>query len=222
MSTTLIAIGSDPCVCFPATWEIYTALVAARGERSRPKYIYVDGRMTVVSPSNHHEEIKKLLGSMIEDILVELLIDFHAVGSTTLLKSQGSRAGTEGDETYYLSNIDRVRWKKDLFMGEDPPPDLVVEVVYSHSEADALEAYRRIGVREVWVCKDGGLTFLALGPDGDYAPSAASGLLPFVSSEEIEPWLYRQDFGSDARFRHAFRAWVVATLAPRHRAEVED
>lgn len=205
----------EPWACFPATWEIYLSLLEERDERSQPKYTYVDGRITVVSPGRNHEHLKSRLGGLIEDILVGLLIDFHPTGQVTLLKARGPRAGTEGDETYYLNNIERVRKKEDLVMGEDPPPDLAVEVVFSPSEADALEAYRRLGVREVWVCKDGGLEFLVLGADGHYAPSALSGCLPFLSAKELEPWAYREDLASEARIRHAFRGWVAEVLMPR-------
>jgi Uma2 family endonuclease len=210
--------GFDHTVCLPATWETYKDLLEARGERSRPKYTFVDGRLTAVSPGQNHEEIKTRLGGLIEDILVGLLIDFHASGGVTLLSARGSRAGTEGDESYYLTHIKEVRGKKDLVMGEDPPPDLAVEVVFSHPEDDALEAYRRIGVREVWVCKGGELRFLTQGPEGHYVQSPASALLPFLSSQELSAWLFRRDFPNDARLRHEFRAWVAETLAPRLRA----
>ena len=221
MSTTMIAIAPDPCVCFPATWEIYTALVALRGDGSRPKYIYVDGRITVVSPSHNHEAVKKRIGWMIEHLLTRMIIDFHPAGSTTLLKSQRPRAGTEADESYYLTNIDRVVGKKDLFMGVDPPPDLVVEVVVSHSAADALEVYRRIGVREVWVYHDGGLEFLVLGADGTYHASPTSALLPPLAAADLAPWVDRLDPKGERQIRRDFRAWVAATLPPGQRDDDE-
>lgn len=213
--------GLDDCVCLPASWEIYQALLQERGERSRPKYTYVDGRLTVVSPGHHHEGIKTLLGGMIEDILIGMDIDFHGSGSTTLLKSYDTRAGTEGDESYYLRHIKEIEKKKDLVMGEDPAPDLCVEVVYSKAESDAVEAYRRMGVREVWVWRSGELGFLVLGAKGAYAASEVSGLLPFVRAEELTGWLLREDFASDMERRKAFRAWVSETLGPRRNAAIK-
>ncbi|MCA1684377.1 MAG: Uma2 family endonuclease, partial [Planctomycetia bacterium] len=101
--------------------------------------------------------------------------------------------GTEPDTSYYLTHINHLRGKRKVVMGQDPPPDLVVEVVVSHPEGDALEAYRRFGVREVWVCKESGLEFLVLGADGQYAGSPVSACFPFLTSEELAPWVYRDD-----------------------------
>jgi Uma2 family endonuclease len=221
MATVTEPLEVDQSVCITATWEADLALLEARGERNRPKYIFIDGRMTVVSPSRSHEETKKRLGWMFEEILLDLEIDFHSSGEVTLLNSQGSRAGTEGDESYYQTNIDRVWGKKELVMGEDPPPDLIIEVVGSHSEDDAFEAHQRIRIREVWVPRSGGLHFVVLGQEGRYTASPTSGLLPFLAADDLVPWLYRQDIASDAKLRELFRQWVIETLGPRYRSANE-
>jgi Uma2 family endonuclease len=200
----------------PATWGAYKRLLKARGERAQPRYTFVDGRLTIVTKGLTHEWTTSRIGWLIEEILVSLLIEFLPSREVTLFKSSGSRAGNEADESYYLTNINRVRRKKNLVMGRDPAPDLTVEVVVSHPEDDALEAYRRFGVREVWVCKEAELEFLVLGADGQYSASPTSALLPFLASAELAEWLFREDFASEAPLRHAFRAWVAGTLAPRH------
>jgi Uma2 family endonuclease len=214
--STLTTVGFDHWVRVPATWGAYKRLLKARGERGQPKYTFVDGRLTIVMKIHIHGWTTSRIGGMIEEILVGLLIDFHASGGVTLFKSSGSRAGNEADQSYYLTNINRVRRKKNLVMGRDPAPDLAVEVVISHPEDDAVESDRRFGVREVWVCKEAELEFLVLGADGHYAASPTSVLLPFVASAELAEWLSRDDFASDTQFRHAFRGWVTETLAPRH------
>lgn len=215
MATVTAAQAQDQWVVIPASWETYCALMEERGEKGRPRYTFLDGRLTVVWPGHSHEEIRKRIAGMLEDILVGLMIDAHASGQVTLLRDSRTRAGTEADESYYLTNIDRVRGKKDLVMGVDPPPDLVVEVVFSNPEDDALEAYRRLGVREVWVCKGSELLFLTAGADGQFERSPVSAVLPFVVADELAEWLYRSEYPSDTRMRHAFRAWVSETLAPR-------
>jgi Uma2 family endonuclease len=219
MATVTAAPAQDQWVVIPTTWETYRALLEERGEKCRPKYTYVDGRLTAVSPGHSHEEVRKRIAGMIEDILVGLMIDAHASGQVTLLKDSRSRAGNEADESYYLTNIERVRGKKDLVMGVDPPPDLVVEVVFSNPEDDALEAYRRLGVREVWVCKGAELLFLTASPEGRFERSPVSSVLPFVLADELAEWLYRSEYPSDTRLRHAFRTWVAETLAPRRQGD---
>ncbi|MGE3819884.1 MAG: Uma2 family endonuclease [Isosphaeraceae bacterium] len=219
MATTLpqnpTAIATDQWVHLPAPWGAYRRLLRARGENGRPRYVFMDGRLTIVSPGHRHESLKTRLTALIDEILVGLSIDFHASGEVTLLQSRRPRTGAEADATYYLTRIDEIRGKADLVMGEDPPPDLAVEVVVSHPEHDAIEAYRRFGVREVWVCRRTGLEFLTLGRDGRYQASSTSAVLPFLASEELEPWVFRDDPPSETQIRRAFRAWVQETLAPR-------
>ena len=216
-ATPKMSLDGDRWVQFPATWETYQSLCESRGDKSRPRYFYFDGRLTVVSPGQPHEWIKTRMGWLIEEMFLALEIDFHATGSVTLLKSKQRRAGTEADESYYVSNIAHVLGKKNLVMGEDPAPDLTVEVVVSHDEDDAIESYRLFGVREVWVVKDGELSFLSLGFDGHYAASLTSLLFPNLTSDELAPWVFRQDLTGERRVRIDFRAWVLETLVPRKR-----
>ena len=110
---------------------------------------------------------------------------------TLLKKTSKSRAGTEADATYYFNNIDLVPEKEHLVMGVDPAPDLVVEVVISHPEKKALEAYRKFKVREVWVCEESRLAFLILGEDGRYTIAPKSDCFPFLDSAELTPWVER-------------------------------
>ena len=219
MSLTMIDLGVDDWLCAPATWEAYTALAESRGEKGRPRYIFLDGRLTVVSPGNLHEALSARLCDLIHEIVVEFGVFCHPLARVTLLKSAGSKEGTEADATYYFTNFDRVVGKRTLVMGVDPPPDLVVEVVVSHPEHDALEAYRRFGVREVWVAKESGLEFLVLGADGRYEASPVSACLPFLRADELVPWVFRDDPPSATRVLQLFRAWAAETLAPRHRPE---
>jgi Uma2 family endonuclease len=138
MSTAQIHVPDDERVQVPVTWGAYKRLLRARGDGSRPKHTFLAGRMTIVSAGHSHEEHKKRLGGMIEDILTGLMIDFNASGEVTLFTSLRPRAGTEADETCYLTNIARVRGKKQLLMGVDPPPDLVLEVVFGARRATPL------------------------------------------------------------------------------------
>lgn len=212
---TRVDLGEDDCVVIPATWGTYLRLLADRGDRGRPKYTFLDGRLTVVSPGLPHEIHKCRLGGLIEEMLIGLRIKFRPCGSVTLLKSRRSREGTEADASNYLTNLATMIGKRKLVMGVDPPPDLAVEVVVSRSERDALEAYRRFGVREVWVCRRMGLEFLVLGQDGQYQSSSTSAVLPFLASEELDPWIFRDDPPSETQIRRLFRARVQETLAPR-------
>jgi Uma2 family endonuclease len=223
MSTTLAHydLGTDRWVEIPATWEIYESLLKERGEKSRPRYIFCDGGLTIVSPGGIHERAKRRLGFFLDYILTFFDFDFEAFGSVTLLSKLHPRTGTEADETYYLTNAALVAGKDALLMGVDPPPDLTIEVVVSHPEAKALRAYAKFGVREVWVVRATGLEFLALGAHRKYKATPTSVVLPFLRSDEMTFWLFRDDVKA-ARLRRVFMAWVQDTLAPRFQADDQN
>lgn len=202
-------------------WEGYRAFLRLRGERRRPKVVYLDGRLTLMSPGYAHERLKKRLGGLIEIALEGLGVPFVAAGSTTLRRKRG-RGGVEGDETYYLRNLAALRGKRRIDLRVDPPPDLAVEVVVSHEADDAVEVYRRLGVPEVWVCGEAELTFLLLDERGAYAASETSRAIPGLAASEARPWVIRDDFPDDFEWRRALRRWVAEVLAPRRGGPVED
>ena len=205
----------DPWQQIPASWGTYQRLVRDRGEHGRPKYTFCDGKLTIVSPGLNHELMKELVGGLIGDILVGLRIPYRGAGETRYIKEADRRSGTEPDLSYYLTNLALLRGKKRLILGTDPPPDLVVEVVSTHPLGDSLEVYRRFAVPEVWVCKSSVIDFLVLGEDGHYLKSSTSAGLPFLSTEELSPWVYRQDLPDDSELRHQFRAWVADILSKK-------
>lgn len=216
MSTeTLDPIAKDHWVTTRATWDDYLGLLESRGDHSRPKLTFLEGKLTLVSPGHAHDSLASRLVGLIQEILVELSIDCHVSGEVTLRKSVESREGTEADASYYLNHIDEVKGVRDLIMGIHPPPDLVVEVVVSHPVTEALEAYRRFKVREVWVCEESRLAFLILGEDGRYTIAPKSDCFPFLDSAELTPWVFRDHQGRDTRVLRQFRAWVLETLVPR-------
>lgn len=205
----------DAWVCIPATWETYLRLLDDRGERSRPRFIYHDGRLTIVSPGVIHERLRGRLSLMLHEILLGLRIPCISTGSVTLLPGEADTRGVEGDASYYLTNFDRLKGRERLVMGVDPPPDLEIEVVVSHPVADALAVHASFGVREVWVCGSGELTFLMLQPDGRYEPSPTSQNIPVLRSDELAAWLFREGCDDDMALLLQFRDWVRDELAAR-------
>jgi Uma2 family endonuclease len=204
----------------PATWGAYLRLARARGEKGRPRYTFLDGRLTIVSPGFSHELLKTRLSWMVETALVRLDIDFRASGELTLRRGGRKwRKGTEGDASFYLTNIDKVSGRSRIRMGEDPPPDLVIQVVVSHAADEALKVLAAFGVKEVWLCNALGLKFLVLGPDGRYCESATSQCLPFFVAEELDSWVRRQDLAREVDLRRLFFDWIDDILAPRLRPQ---
>ncbi len=209
--------GDDQLVVFESVdWGGYASILKVRGERNRPKAVYLDGRLTLMSPGYAHERLKKLLGGFVEIALEGLGVPFLAAGSTTLRRKR-RRGGVEGDETYYLKNLADLRGKSRIDLRVDPPPDLAVEVVVSHDADDAVEVYRRLGVPEVWVGSAEGLAFLTLKEDGAYVSAAESRAIPGLTAAEVPSWIVRDDFPDDFEWRRGLRRWVADELAPRRR-----
>ena len=122
----------DQCVVLrDIGWKGYTTLLRVRGKRSIPRMVYLDGSLLLLSPSFFHERLKELLGCFIMILVGELEIPCVMAGSTTF-RRRAKRGGVEGDQTYYLANLDRIRGKKKISLKVDPPPDLAIEVVTSH------------------------------------------------------------------------------------------
>jgi Uma2 family endonuclease len=222
-------IEGDQCVVLrDIGWEGYSKLLKIRGERSVPRMIYLDGSLLLKSPSFSHERLKKLLGAFVLVLAEELDIPLIMAGSTTF-RRRAKRGGVEGDEVYYLTNLDRIRGKKKISLRVDPPPDLAIEVVVTHDAEDAIEVYRRFKVPEVWICEVSRLTILCLEASGRYAKSEHSRAFPVLTADEIHAWVSRQNDESDMAWTKDLRRWVREVLAARHRelksrvaAETED
>lgn len=124
------------------SWSQYEIQLAIRGDASVPRISYLDGVMELMSPSKDHERIKSYIGRLVEAFALARGLDLSPYGSWTLKKAP-KKAGVEPDECYLLGS-DQTR----------ETPDLVIEVIWTSGGIDKLEAYRRLGVREVWFWKD--------------------------------------------------------------------
>lgn len=213
----LRAHEADQCVTLRFIgWDGYRRVLRARGERPRPLMIYLDGALILMSPGHSHEVDGERFAMLVVEVAKRLRIPFHAAGSTTYRRRK-KQVGIEPDNSYYFENLARVRGKRDIDLRTDPPPDLMIEVVYSHAANAAVEVSRRLGVPEVWVCTEKELQFLVLGPDGNYAPSATSRAFPVLTTAEALSWVRRPagDDESDLEWIEALARWVQETLVPR-------
>ena len=197
-------------------WDGYSRLLKMRGERSVPRMVYLDGSVFLMSPSFPHERFKERMGIFVIEVVVGLRIPCTPVGSTTL-RRRAKRGGIEGDQTYYLANEVKVRGKRNIILKIDPPPDLAIEVVWTHDADAATEVYRRIKVPEVWIYSHPELRILVLQSNGRYAPVERSSALSVLSANEIGYWIQKPQTESETAWVEALRRWVADVLVPRHR-----
>ena len=209
------ALADDLVTLQDVDWKGYLALLRIRGERARPRIVYLDRTVYLMSPSYTHEVLSERLGHLVMVVTEELDIACIMTGNTTF-RGRAKEVGVEGDKSFYLTSYPRIRGKKSLDMRIDPPPDLAIEAVYSHAAEAALEVYRRLRVPEVWVAEQTGISIRVLDEAFHYRESNVSLAFPFLSAEEIHAWIVRDQDDSDTSWMRALRAWVRETLKPRH------
>lgn len=173
-------------------WEQYSALLEVLGDNFPTlRLSYLEGTLEITTRSPEHEDLKKMIGMLVEAYLQETRTRFHAGGSTTFRKAAKQR-GLEPDECYCLG-------AKKAF------PDLAIEVVITSGLVDKLEIYRGLGVAEVWQWQTGQFSVYHLRSDG-YELIENSELLPNLDltllATHVQP---ENQFDAVMDFREAIR-----------------
>ena len=108
---------------------------------------YLNGVITIVSPSRSHERIAEIINGLIKTYCRKYNRVYFPMGSTTL--KNPPQAGKEPDHSF-------------AFDTDKSIPDLAVEVTYSSGGVADLEKYRYLRVKEVWFWKNNEITFYHL------------------------------------------------------------
>jgi Uma2 family endonuclease len=155
-----------------ATWADYQRMLEIRGERSAPRFALLEGELEIMSPSRSHESIKGMIGCLVEAYCTAKGVEWTRYGAWTLEKKADLRA-VEPDECYVFGRV------------EDPAaPDLAIEVIWTRGGPDKIEIYRVLGVREVWVWRDGEIRIHVL-EGRSYRTAASSEVLPAIDVGQI-------------------------------------
>ena len=119
-------------------WWAYVALRDTLDDTGI-RMTYLEGSLELMSPSETHEEEKKLLARLLEVWADEMDMDLRGFGSTTY-RREAQRRGLEPDECYALGPKDK-----------DVAPQVAIEVVVSRTLIDKLDVCAGLGVAEVWI-----------------------------------------------------------------------
>jgi Uma2 family endonuclease len=119
------------------TFKDYVLLGDVLGHRPSLRLTYLEGTLEIMTTSLTHEQLKKLLGRLLELYALVRGVRIHGFGNATFRKEEVER-GLEPDECYCIDTVKSY-------------PDLAVEIVVSRPLVDKLAVYRGLGVREVWV-----------------------------------------------------------------------
>jgi Uma2 family endonuclease len=144
-------------------WRTYGAL---RDLLDSPgiRMTYLEGALEIMSPSRRHEHEKTVIARMIECFALERDVPLQGWGSTTF-KREAKERGLEPDECYCVG--------RDL----GDAPDIALEIVVTSGGINRLAVYSGLGVREVWIFREGRFRLYAL--DGErYDEVARSALVP--------------------------------------------
>lgn len=134
-------------------WETYEKL-RDEPRNDRVRMTYLDGTLILMSPEYIHDRDVNYFDLLVLGVCAGLGISLAGIRSATLRRSEASPTlggGKEPDTAFYIgANERRMRRKKELVLGIDPPPDLAIEVHNKHDSKLAMAVYARLGVPEVW------------------------------------------------------------------------
>jgi Uma2 family endonuclease len=161
------------------SWDRYESLLAFVGEDFPGLRItYLEGALELLTTSQFHEAIKKMLARLVEAYALETGLNLNGYGQTTFRK-RAKRRGAEPDECYSLGRLRKV-------------PDIAVEVIWTSGGLDKLDVYAGLEVPEVWLWQGHALTIHALGARG-YRRVKRSRFLPGLDPAELCRYLERTD-----------------------------
>lgn len=188
------------------SWQTYVAILHD-ADHCRGRMTYDRGVLEIMAPSKLHENVKRLIGRMVEAFTEERNIDMVSASSTTFKREDLDR-GFEPDESYYLQHAPEVRGKDDIDLLVDPPPDLLIEVDISRSSLNKFGIYGALGVPEVWRYDGEQLRFYVLQADA-YAEVQLSSVLPPLSASQLSQFLSRRLEQSETALIRDFRQWIL-------------
>lgn len=188
-------------------WQTYETFLTALGDHSSVRLAFYRGNLELMSPSPAHENFKWMLGRIIDTIAFEMRVPMQGGGSTTF-KREHMQNGLEPDQCYWIAHESAVRGKLDLDLQSDPPPDLAVEIDMTRSSLNRLRMYADLGVPEVWRFDGNTLRAYVLQADGEYAACTTSACFPFLTVNDLVPFLHPDEQVDSTTRLYNFVAWL--------------
>ncbi|MCC3408938.1 MAG: Uma2 family endonuclease [Microcoleus sp. PH2017_10_PVI_O_A] len=176
------------------SWLEFESILEELGEKRSARVAYSKETLQIMVPLPEHERPKDLISDIVKILLKSAGRRYQPFGSTTF-KREGA-AGVEPDACFYILNYQRMIGRRRL-QPDDPPPDLAIET--DVTSKTTIDAYKIIGVPEVWVYDSGRLRIYLLQQDGEYLESDISPNFPGIAIAQLIPTTVE-------------RAWQVGNL----------
>jgi Uma2 family endonuclease len=158
------------------SWGMYVQL-CDEIVRGGTRITYDRGRLEIVTPSQLHEQTKKIVARIVEAYGVLAGVPVDGLGSMTMRREVLDR-GLEPDECYYIQNAAILADGHEIDLAIDPPPDLAIEIDIPPPDIAKQPIYAALGVPEVWRYDGRRVAYLARQADGRYAEVERSLALP--------------------------------------------
>ncbi len=169
------------------TWEDYEKVNSEEYQGYRTSFL--DGVITIMSPSQNHEMIKDFIFLLIITYCDTVDLDYYPTGSTTL-KDQNKQVGKEPDTSFCFKNLKEI-------------PDLAIEVVFSSGGTEDLKKYQKLGVKEVWFWIKNELEIHVL-VDGIYQKRSHSLNLPKLADKFLTKYISQSLNGNPRILKKSF------------------
>jgi len=199
------------------SWDAYVTMSDALHEHLGVRMIYHDGRLILMGKSRRHEWLSDCLGHLVMGIAIYFGIPCEPAGEATYRRRE-QEAGLEGDRTFHLgANAERMRGGRNYDFTADPPPDLAIEVEVSHPADDAIEAWGRVGVPEVWRFDAASFacSFWTLRDDGSYEQTVRSMVLPMLRPNDVVELIELAQTTGTVPWLAQLPGWMDRVLRPR-------
>jgi Uma2 family endonuclease len=195
------------------TWKTYLKL-RDNPENYHVRMTYLDGTLTFLSPQYLHDRSGWKLALLVSIVTEVLDIPAQGTGTSTLRRQTGTRpkkgTGKEPDYGFYFrENELRMRYKNEINLDIDPPPDLAIEVDPTSDSKHALKLYADLGVPEIWRYrpKTNALWFGRL-VEGAYESTDRSLNLPRLTPRLVVQALEEAERLGETRWKRWLRDWV--------------
>jgi Uma2 family endonuclease len=162
-------------------WLEFESILQELGEKRRTRIAYSNSTLEIMVPLLDREIPKDLISDIVKILLKSAGRRYEPFGSTTF-KREGA-AGVEPDACFYILNYQRMINRRRL-LPDDPPPDLAIET--DVTSKTKIDAYKIIGVPEIWVYDSGRLRIYLL-QDGEYVESDISPNFPGIAIAQLIP-----------------------------------
>ena len=199
-------LSENRVLLYGVSWETFERLLADVGDRRKTLFHYINGTLEIMSPLSLHEGSSRFFDRLLTIFVDELDIDMRCLGSL-LMKIPELKIGGEPDSCYYIKNELTIRAQENVIVGQDPPPDLVLEVDITNPSDRRLPIYALLGVPEVWRYDGYSLEFLAL-QNGKYIPIETSLSFPTLPAAIIVEYVQKRLLLGESKTLKEFRGWV--------------